>query len=287
MDDLLTRVFHLQPSLLVSLTQDVMHAGVAILILIAGWWLSNRIGALLSRAMSRTHADPTLAPMINAIGTWAVRVLVLFAALSEVGVATASVLAVLGAAGLAIGLALQGTLQNIAAGIMLLMLRPFRAGDVIEGSGATAGIVREVGLFTTRIERSDGNAVFVPNSQIWSNPGVNYSSGGTQRVEVEVGVAQRKDVACAIEALKKMVAGDPRVLGGATLAPVVTAADYRHGGGAAVRVAVWVRGADAQLAADDLRERARTVVEDAGCRTAEPPRTQRAEPERARQSETV
>ncbi|EIM97662.1 mechanosensitive ion channel MscS [Paraburkholderia hospita] len=286
MDDLLARMFHLQPSLLVTLTHDLMHAGMAILILIAGWWLSNRLGALLSKAMSRTHADPTLAPMINAIGTWTVRVLVLFAALSEVGVATASVLAVLGAAGLAIGLALQGTLQNIAAGIMLLMLRPFRAGDVIEGTGATAGIVREVGLFTTRIERSDGNAVFVPNSQIWSNPVINYSSGGTQRVEVKVDIAQRKDVACAIEALRKMITSDPRVLGGATLAPVVTAADHQRGGGAVVRVAVWVSGADAQLAADDMRDRARTVLEEAGCKTGDATRGQRMETMRARQSET-
>jgi small-conductance mechanosensitive channel len=219
--------------------------------------------------------------MINAIGTWTVRVLVLFAALSEVGVATASVLAVLGAAGLAIGLALQGTLQNIAAGIMLLMLRPFRAGDVIEGTGATAGIVREVGLFTTRIERSDGNAVFVPNSQIWSNPVINYSRGGTQRIEVEVGLTQRKDVACAIDALKKMVAGDPRVLGGTTLAPVVTAGDYRGGNGAAVRISVWMSGADAQLAADDMRERARSTLEEAGCKTSEAPHAPARDPERA------
>jgi small conductance mechanosensitive channel len=267
MDDLLARMFHLQPSLMVTITHDVMHAAVAILILVIGWWISNRLGALLSRGLSRTHADPTLAPMINAIGTWAVRVLVLFAALSEVGVATASVLAVLGAAGLAIGLALQGTLQNIAAGIMLLLLRPFRAGDVIEGSGATAGIVREVGLFTTRIERSDGNAVFVPNSQIWSNPVINYSSGGTQRVDLEIGIAQRKDVAAAIDVLKKMVADDPRVLGGSTLAPFVSASDYPQGGGAALRIAVWVNGADARLAAEDLQERARAALDQAGCAT--------------------
>lgn len=285
MDDLLARMFHLQPSLMVTVTHDVMHAAVAILILMLGWWLSNRLGALLSKGLSRTHADPTLAPMINAIGTWAVRVLVLFAALSEVGVATASVLAVLGAAGLAIGLALQGTLQNIAAGIMLLLLRPFRAGDVIEGSGATAGIVREVGLFTTRIERSDGNAVFVPNSQIWSNPVVNFSSGGTQRVEVEVDLAQRKDVATALDVLKKLTADDPRVLGGNTLAPFVTASDYPQGGGAALRLAVWVNGADARLAGEDLRERARTALEEAGCATTSGARPSGAQPDARERSD--
>jgi small conductance mechanosensitive channel len=164
MDDLLTRLLHFQPSLMVTVAYDVLHLLVAALILAVGWWLSNRVGTLFAKAFAHTHADPTLAPMLKAMGTWAVRVVAFIAALSEVGIATASVLAVLGAAGLAIGLALQGTLQNIAAGIMLLMLRPFRAGEGIEGSCAAAGIVREVGLFTTRIERSDGNAVFLPNS---------------------------------------------------------------------------------------------------------------------------
>jgi small-conductance mechanosensitive channel len=175
---------------------------------------------------------------------------------------------VLGAAGLAIGLALQGTLQNIAAGMMLLMLRPFRVGDVIEGSGAAAGIVREVGLFTTRIERGDGNAVFVPNSQIWSNPVINYSSGGTQRIEVEVGLAQRKDVDAAIGELKKLVADEPRVLSGATLAPIVTVADYPDDGGATLRIAAWVRTPDASLASGDLHEHAQAALEQAGCPVA-------------------
>ncbi|HEX7909387.1 MAG TPA: mechanosensitive ion channel family protein [Paraburkholderia sp.] len=265
MNDFFARLLHFQPSLLVTLTNDVIHIGLAALILIVGWWVSNRVGGLFARALARTHADPTLAPMLAAMGAWAVRVLVFVAALSEVGIATASVLAVVGAAGLAIGLALQGTLQNIAAG---MMLRPFRVGDVIEGSGAAAGIVREVGLFTTRIERGDGNAVFVPNSQIWSNPVINYSSGGTQRIEVEVGLAQRKDVDAAIGELKKMVADEPRVLSGSTLAPVVTVADYLDNGGATLRIAAWVRTPDASLAGDALHDHAQTALEQAGCPVA-------------------
>src|SRR6185437_11536899 len=108
MNDLLARLFHLQPSLLVTLTQDAIHIALAVLILMIGWWLSNRVGTMFAKALARTHADPTLAPMLAAMGSWAVRVLVFIAALGEVGIATASVLAVLGAAGLAIGLALQG-----------------------------------------------------------------------------------------------------------------------------------------------------------------------------------
>jgi small conductance mechanosensitive channel len=265
MDDLLTRLLHFQPALLATVAQDVLHLVVAALILVVGWWVSNRVGNLFAKAFMHSHADPTLVPMLQAMGTWAVRVVVFVAALSEVGIATASVLAALGAAGLAIGLALQGTLQNIAAGIMLLMLRPFRAGDVIEGSGAAAGIVREVGLFTTRIERSDGNAVFVPNSQIWSNPVINYSSGGTERIEVDVDLAQRKDVDAAIGELKKLVADEPRVLTGTTLAPVVSVASYPKSGGVKLRIAAWVKAPDAPLAQDDLRNHARDALKQAGC----------------------
>jgi len=268
MNDLLARLFHLQPSLLVTLTQDAIHIALAVLILVIGWWLSNRVGTMFAKALARTHADPTLAPMLAAMGSWAVRVLVFIAALGEVGIATASVLAVLGAAGLAIGLALQGTLQNIAAGMMLLLLRPFRVGDVIEGSGAAAGIVCEVGLFTTRIERGDGNLVFVPNSQIWSNPVINYSSGGTRRIEVEVDLAQRKDVDAALGQLQKLVADEPRVLSGTTLAPVVTVADYPQDGGAKLRIAAWVRTPDASLAEGDLQGRAQMALEQAGCEVA-------------------
>lgn len=268
MNDTLSRLFHFQPSLLVTITQDAVHVALAILILVVGWWLSNRVGAMLAKALARTHADPTLAPMLGAMGVWAIRVLAFIAALSEVGIATASVLAVLGAAGLAIGLALQGTLQNIAAGMMLLLLRPFRVGDVIEGSGAAAGIVREVGLFTTRIERSDGNMVFVPNSQIWSNPVINYSCGGTQRIEVDVSLVQRKDVDAAIGELKKLVADEPRVLGGSTLAPMITVADYPDHGGATLRIAAWVRTPDASLAGGELQEHAQAALEQAGCAVA-------------------
>src|ERR1700753_2233472 len=102
MNDLFARLVHFQPLLLVTMTHDVLHIVIAALVLIAGWWLSNRVGALFAKALARTGADPTLAPMLAAMGSWAVRVLVFIAALSEVGIATASVLAVLGAAGLAI-----------------------------------------------------------------------------------------------------------------------------------------------------------------------------------------
>ena len=269
MNDTLARLFHFQPALIVTATNGAVHLIISAAILAAGWWLSNRVAAMLARGLARTHADPTLAPMIASLGAWGVRILAFIAALGEVGVATASVLAVLGAAGLAIGLALQGTLQNIAAGLMLLMLRPFRVGDVIEGSGAAAGTVREIGLFTTRIERTDGNAVFVPNSTIWSNPIVNYSTGGAKRVNVEIDLTHRTDVDTAIGVLKKVVADEPRVLGGSTLAPAVTVDSYPSDGGARLRVDAWMREPDAPLIGETLHSRATEALEEAGCKVAE------------------
>ncbi|QBR01526.1 mechanosensitive ion channel family protein [Paraburkholderia pallida] len=264
MDEFFNRLFHFQPSLLATLTHDVLHLILAVLMLAIGWWLSNRLARLFARILLRSHADPTLAPMLAGIAAWTIRIIAIVAALSEVGIATASVLAALGAAGLAIGLALQGTLQNIAAGIMLLLLRPFRAGDVIEGSGAAAGVVREVSLFTTRIERGDGNVVFVPNSQIWSNPVINYSSGGTLRIEVKVDLGRRDEVDAAIAEMTKMVAAEPRVLAGTTLAPTVAVDSYPPEGGARLRIAAWVRKPDASYAADDLRAHARDALAQAG-----------------------
>ncbi|MGP8436342.1 mechanosensitive ion channel family protein [Paraburkholderia fungorum] len=255
---------HFEPALLISAVHYLLHILAALLIVVVGWWTSNRIASLFLRAFSHTHADPTLAPMLKSMSAWSVRLLVGVAALNEVGIATASVLAVLGAAGLAIGLALQGTLQNIAAGMMLLLLRPFRAGDLIEGTGATAGIVREVGLFTTHVERTDGNAVFVPNSQIWSNPVINYSNGGTRRIEIEVDLTEHADVDGAIAELRTLVDKEPRVLKGETLAPVVAVSAYPRSGGVRLRVSAWVKEADPHHVQNDLRLHVHRTLSQAG-----------------------
>ena len=118
--------------------------------------------------------DPTLRPVLASMIRYAVLILVLIVALSQVGIQTASLLAVVGAAGLAIGLALQGALSNFAGGLMLLWLRPFRIGDFIE-VGAIAGTVREMGLFACHLETFDGMFLFAPNSAIWNTPLKNHT----------------------------------------------------------------------------------------------------------------
>jgi small-conductance mechanosensitive channel len=226
---------------------------VALLIVVIGWWISNRVANTLRRALGRTNADATLTPVLASLALWAIRVVAIVAALGKFGIAAASILTVLGAAGLAIGLALQGTLQNIAAGLMLLLLRPFRVGDYIEGVGTTAGTVNEIGLFTTRLTKADGIVMFVPNSTLWANPVTNYSANERRRVVLNFHVPHAQSVEHALSSLRTLVQSDSRVIDEPALAPWIAVTDYTDTG-VKLNVGVWTRASDhASLQADLLR----------------------------------
>jgi small-conductance mechanosensitive channel len=209
---------HLHPERLTFLWDASSRLAVslcaALLILLLGWWISKRIGRWLNRLMSGpTRVDATLTPILCDIAVWGIRILAIVGALSRVGIETASIIAVLGAAGLAIGLALQGTLQNIAAGIMLLALRPFRVGDYIDGGGGeVAGTVEEVSLFMTRLTKPDGICEYVPNSALWSHSVRNYTRNPNRRLDLETEVSLQDDIPRALEALKALAANEPMVL---------------------------------------------------------------------------
>ena len=154
-------------------------AGIATLVF--GWWLAGRAKKLMLAGLDRVPAiDETLKPFFASIVRYAIIAITLVAVLARLGIQTTSIIAVLGAAGLAIGLALQGTLQNIAAGIMLLILRPFKVGDYID-AGGTAGTVDEIGLFTTDMTTFDGIYLSVPNSALWNTSILNYTRLPTRR----------------------------------------------------------------------------------------------------------
>jgi small conductance mechanosensitive channel len=186
--------------------------GGAILLILIGFivagWIARAIQRLLTRA---GRVDATVIPMVGAVARYAILILILVAALGQLGVQTASLLAVLGAAGLAIGLALQGTLSNIAAGIMLLWLRPFNLGDYIEGSGV-AGTVEELGLFNTQLKTWDGIFKFVPNSQLWNTVLTNYTRNPTRLVLISFGISYEDDIAKGRQVLLEVAAAHPKVL---------------------------------------------------------------------------
>lgn len=204
-----------QPSFLQdTLVIFAVHLCAAVLILWIGWSLSRRVSRGLDLLLTRrSRIDATLRPIMCDSSLWGIRVVAIVAALSQLGIETTSIIAVLGAAGLALGLALQGTLQNIAAGIMLLLLRPFKAGDYIDGgAGSVAGTVQEVSLFMTRLTKPDGICEYVPNSVLWSNSIRNYSRNPNRRLDLEVEVAARDDVNRALETLRALVAANPHAL---------------------------------------------------------------------------
>lgn len=213
----------------------------ALIILIVGFWAAGRARKLVERLLGRMHGvDPMLGRFLGNVTRYLIIIVTVLAVLSEFGVQTASLLAVLGTAGLAIGLALQGTLSNVAAGVMLLFLRPFKTGDYIE-AGGVSGTVEGISLFTTELATPDNVQIFAPNSDVWSSAIKNYSSKPTRRVEIACGISYDDDIGKAMDVMRKVVAEDERVL--PTPEPVFAVKSL---GDSSVNVIcrVWVKSAD-------------------------------------------
>ena len=188
-----------------------LNALGALAILIIGWIVANLVRRSLRRMLAKSgQVDATLQPVIANIVRYLILVFVLVAVLAQFGVQTTSVIAVVGAAGLAIGLALQGTMQNIAAGFMLLFLRPFGIGDYID-AGGISGTAEEIGLFVTTLKTPDGIYISVPNSQLWGTAITNYSRNPTRRIDLAVGIGYGDDIDRAQEVLLALAKGDDRI----------------------------------------------------------------------------
>lgn len=182
-----------QELLAIALSSSVnILAGLGTIII--GFWLSSKASSIVRKQMSTLQrVDKTLAPILASIIRYAGFILTLVVALGQFGVQTTSIIAVLGAAGLAIGLALQGTLSNVASGIMLLLLRPFSVGDWIE-TNSISGTVREIGLFATQIDTFDNIYITVPNSSIWSATIINNSRHQIRRMDLDIGIGYNSDL---------------------------------------------------------------------------------------------
>ncbi|MEJ2290282.1 MAG: mechanosensitive ion channel [Deinococcales bacterium] len=184
----------------------------AIVILIIGWILAGWAAAIVRRAADRSgRLDRTVVTMLGRLARWIVLAFTVIAVLGRFGVQTASLVALLGAAGLAVGLALQGALSNVAAGVLLLALRPFRVGDAVDIAG-TAGVVEDMGLFVTRLTSFDGVPLFVPNSNVWGKQISNFSQAGTRRNDLIVGIGYGDDIGAAMAALEELVGSESRAL---------------------------------------------------------------------------
>lgn len=195
-------------ALLISYAVNIV---AAIGIIIVGFVIARTVAGTLNRVMRARHIDATVADFLSAMVRYAIIAFTLIAALGRVGVQTASVIAVLGAAGLAVGLALQGSLSNLAAGVLLVTFRPFRAGEYVDLGGA-AGTVQSVQIFSTTLRASDGKIVVVPNGKIIAGNIVNFSREPARRNEFIIGVSYDADIDEVINTIKEILQADERVL---------------------------------------------------------------------------
>jgi small conductance mechanosensitive channel len=196
-------------ALLVAYSVNLLSA---IVILIAGWLFASWMRRSTRRGLEKiTRVDETLKPIAANLVRYGILVLVVIVVLAQFGVQTASIIALIGAAGLAVGLAVQGTLSHLASGVIILFLRPFGVGDCIDADGI-GGTVKEIGLFATELQTADGIYVMVPNGLLVGRSIKNYSRLPTRRVDVTVGVSYRDNIERALSAALSVMKEDRRVL---------------------------------------------------------------------------
>lgn len=233
----------------------------AIVLLIVGYVVAGVVERSAYAAMGRVSGfDETLRQFFSKAIRYAVLVFVGVTVLAQFGVQTTSIIAALGAAGLAIGLALQGTLQNIAAGIMILVLRPFRVGEFIAADGVSGG-VQEVGLFATELKTFDGIYVLVPNSQLWNTAVTNFSRNPTRSTDIATGIGYDDDLDLAIETIQDLVQADDRVL--EEPAPVVFVAELADSS-VVLTARYWTTSGDWFAAKLHFRKAIKAALEEKG-----------------------
>lgn len=184
---------------------------VALLILVIGLWLAKFVSNNLKKVMVSKGLDATICGFFRNIIYTGFAAFVVIAALAKVGIQTASFIAIIGAAGLAIGLALQGSLANFAAGVLLILFRPFKSGDFINAAGE-AGTVEEIQIFTSILKTADNRIITIPNANILSGNITNFSARPTRRIDLVIGVAYDADLALAKKVLTDVLLSDERVL---------------------------------------------------------------------------
>jgi len=248
-----------------------MNFLAALLTLVAGFTLAGWLSRIVDRAMRKAEKiDPVFYPLPGKAVRVAIIVFTLLAVLNRFGVETASLIALLGAAGLAIGLALQGTLTNVAAGVMLLIFRPFKIGDAINLDGQVF-IIDCIGFFVCNAHLPDGPSVVLPNSKIWGQTIINYSvtDQDRRRIDETYGIAYGDDINAAIAILRRIADEEPRVL--QDPAPLIKVEKL---GDSSVNILfrVWTARADWWATKLDLVQRCKEALEAGGCNIPFPQR---------------
>lgn len=211
-----------------------------IVVLIIGFWVLGYIMGIIKRGFDKRGIDPSLKPFLIGIISTLFKALIVISALSVLGIEMTSFAAIVGAAGLAVGMALSGTLSNFAGGVMILIFKPFKVGDVLEAQGYT-GSVKEIGIFNTIMNTPDNKTIIIPNGGLSSGSMVNYSTEPTRRVDFTLGIGYGDDYDKAKAVMEKFIAEDARILKDpAHFIGLHTLADSSVN----LAVRVWVNAAD-------------------------------------------
>ena len=232
----------------------------ALLIFLIGRWISARIASAVAAATERANVDPTLTKFLRSVIYMGLLVMVILAAVQQVGVQATSFFAILGAAGLAVGLALKDSLSNFSSGVMLVFFRPFKVGDYVE-AGSVAGTVDSISIFNTTMKTPDNRVIIVPNSQIYAGAITNFSAMETRRIDLVFGISYDDDVARAKEVIHSVMAADERILDDP--APTVMMLELAD---SSVNFAVrpWVKSTDYWAVRGDLLEGLKKAIEGNG-----------------------
>lgn len=235
--------------------------GLAALIFVVGRWAAKLATNSIDRIMKKAGVDATLTHFLHNVVYSALLIAVIIAAVDQLGIKTTSFLAILGAAGLAVGLALQSSLSNFSSGIMLILFRPFKVGDFVE-AGGTTGTVEQINVFNTVMRTGDNREIIVPNAQVFGGTITNFSAKATRRIDLVIGIGYDDNIGKAKQIIEDILVADERIL--KEPAPVILVMDL---GASSVDLAVrpWVRKEDYSATRSDLLEHIKTGLEEGGC----------------------
>jgi len=250
MEDMLSKVY-------LYLITNGINIVVAILIFVIGRWVAKLTTEFIEKIMLKAKMDKTLASFLKDLSFFGIMAFVIIAALNKIGVETTSLVAVVGAAGLAIGLALQGSLANFAAGVVLIIFKPFKVGDYVQGAG-TEGVVEEIQIFNTILKSLDNKKIVAPNAQMTGDNIINYTAYAKRRIDLVFGISYSDDIKVAKDALMKVLKEDERVL--KTPEPFVGVSEL---GDSSVNLVCrpWVKPANYWACYFDITEKGKIALE--------------------------
>jgi len=237
-----------------------INIGLALAIYIVGRWVAKILLNVVDKMLNKAGMDPMLVKFVHSILNALLLLIIIIASLDQLGVDTTSFIALIGAAGLAVGLALQGSLQNFAAGVLLIIFRPFKVGDFVEAAG-TAGVIEVIGIFTTTMKTGDNREIIIPNGAIYNGTITNYSARDTRRIDMVFGIGYDDDIRKAKEIMQDILDADERVM--KDPAPLIAVAELADSS-VNFNVRPWVASGDYWAVKFDLTEKIKLAFDDAG-----------------------